>query len=352
MFNQTTMRAIVYSRTGPPEVLHEVRRPIPTVHDGEVRVRIVVSGVNPTDWKVRAGTGSGKELTEEHVPNQDGSGYVDAVGDGVSHVIRGDRVWIWEAAWQRTDGTAQEYVVLPARNVVRLPDNASFDEGASLGIPALTAYRALTSFEHAPEILSPGSLEGKTILVAGGAGAVGHAAIQLAVWAGATVITSVSSPEKYEAAVRAGAHHVVNYRTEDVAAAVANASPAGADIIVEVNPSANLALDIECVATNGTIAVYASNAQSSQEPEEVSVPVRMSMLKNVRFQFILTYGTPMMAKDLAVEGVSRALKAGVLKVGSDHGLPIHRFPLDQTAQAHQLSEHGVFGKVLIDVSTS
>lgn len=169
------MRAVVYDRAGGPEVLRIVEREPKEPGPGEVRVRIRVSGVNPTDWKVRAGT----EPRGEQVPNQDGAGVVDAVGEGTPFAV-GDRVWVWDAAWRRPDGTAQEQAVLPARRVVALPPAASFDLGASLGIPALTAHLALRAGDRVASPLEPGALAGRTVLVAGGAGAVGHAAIELA----------------------------------------------------------------------------------------------------------------------------------------------------------------------------
>ncbi|MCA1656878.1 MAG: alcohol dehydrogenase catalytic domain-containing protein, partial [Actinobacteria bacterium] len=203
------MRAVVYERTGGPEVLRVVDRDEPEPGPGEVLVRMVVSGVNPTDWKSRAGRGPGGKLRfPQVVPNQDGAGTVVAVGEGVDGARLGQRVWLWEAAWRRADGTAQELVAIPAHQAVPLPDGAGFDLGASLGIPALTAHRCLTVGDAMPSRLVPGALEGRRVLVAGGAGAVGHAAIELAAWAGATVVTTVSSPEKASLAGAAGAHHV------------------------------------------------------------------------------------------------------------------------------------------------
>ncbi|WP_433861912.1 alcohol dehydrogenase catalytic domain-containing protein [Streptomyces sp. L7] len=175
------MKAVSYTATGDSDVLVLGERPEPHPGDGEVRVRIHVSGVNPTDWKARQGSGPA-DLPRAQVPNQDGAGVVDEVGAGVTTVRPGDRVWVWDAAYQRPDGTAQELAVLPENLVVPLPEGVSFDVGASLGIPALTAHRALTAHERAAGELSPGSLDGRTVLIAGGAGAVGHAAIQLAVW--------------------------------------------------------------------------------------------------------------------------------------------------------------------------
>ncbi len=191
------MRAIVYAQTGDSSVFELVERDLPEPGPGEVRVKVVVSGVNPTDWKARAGAGPGRPTPfPEVVPDQDGSGVVDAVGPGVTGFAVGDRVWVFLAAHERPTGTAQEFAVLPADRVVQLPDAASFDIGASLGVPAMTAHRALTVADGGPAGLGPGPLDGRTVLVAGGAGAVGHAAIQLARWSGARVVTTVSSPRR------------------------------------------------------------------------------------------------------------------------------------------------------------
>ena len=213
------MKAIAHEVTGGSDVLKLVDRPVPEPGAGEVRVKIAVSGVNPTDWKSRQGREPGQPLPfPEVVPNQDGSGVIDAVGPGVDASRVGERVWLWESAWQRPGGTAQQYVVLPGRQAVPLPGYVSFDVGASLGIPAMTAHRCLTVGEARPDHLGPGALTGRTVLVAGGAGAVGHAAIQLARWSGARVVTTVSGQAKGQLASAAGAHHVVNYRTQDAAA--------------------------------------------------------------------------------------------------------------------------------------
>src|SRR6476660_354001 len=223
------MKAVVYRTTGDPSVLELVDREIRDPGRGEARVRIMVSAVNPTDWKSRRGAKPGEPLPfGEVVPNQDGAGVVDAVGSGVEHLHVGDRVWLALAAYQRADGgTAQEFAVLPAERVFPLPENAGFDLGASLGVPAITAHRALTVAEDGPRRLHPGALAGKVVLVAGGAGAVGHAAIQLAKWAGAVVITTVSSPAKAALATAAGAEHVLHYRDEDVATDIRKLAPDG-----------------------------------------------------------------------------------------------------------------------------
>jgi NADPH2:quinone reductase len=192
-------------------------------------------------------------------PNQDGAGVIDAVGEGVSDLAVGDRVWIYFAGHQRPTGTAQEYTNLPAERVVRLPEGVSFDIGASLGVPAMTAHRALTVAEGGPRRLQPGALEGKVMLVAGGAGAVGHAAIQPARWAGAAVITTVSGPAKAEFASAAGVHHVINHREQDAASVIAEIAPDGVDLIVEVAIAANAALDLQVGKSRTAVAIYAND---------------------------------------------------------------------------------------------
>src|ERR687897_77822 len=186
------MRAIPYTRPGDPSVLELVETPIPEPGAGEVRIRVLVSGVNPTDWKSRSGT-FGDGPTEATVPNHDGAGVVDAVGAGVTGFREGDRVWVTLAGDGRpAGGTAQEFTVAPADRAFALPTGVDFELGASIGIPAVTAHRALTVAEDGPARLGPDALAGRTVLVAGGAGAVGNAAIQLASWAGANVIATVS----------------------------------------------------------------------------------------------------------------------------------------------------------------
>jgi NADPH2:quinone reductase len=340
------VKAITYAQTGDSSVLERHDRELPEPGPGEVRVRIVTSGVNPTDWKARSGApGRSQELEfPEIVPNQDGAGVVDAVGAGVDGLSVGDRVWVFLAQHERPTGTAQEYVALPATRVVPLPDAASFDVGASLGVPAITAYRALTVAEDWPSRLHPGALDGATVLVAGGAGAVGHAAIQLARWAGATVVTTVSGPEKGALATAAGAHHVVNYKVEDAAAAIKAIAPQGVDIVVEVSPAQNAALNAAVISQRAAIAIYANNGGDT-----VALDLLPNMVTNARYQFILLYTVGEEALRNAAEDVTAAAGAGVLAVGEAAGLPLHRFSLADTAAAHDAVESGVTGKVLIDV---
>ncbi|MGN6221435.1 MAG: NADPH:quinone reductase [Microbacterium sp.] len=338
------MRSIVYSRTGSSSVLSLADREPAAPGPGEVRVKVTVSGVNPTDWKARAGSGQ-KTAFDEIVPNQDGAGVIDAVGEGVTQPAVGDRVWLYLAQHQRPTGTAQEYTVVPAERAVTLPDGIGFDAAASLGVPAMTAHRALTVHESGPARLSPGSLEGRIVLVAGGAGAVGHAAIQLAVWAGATVIATISSDEKAALATAAGAHHVVNYRDGAAAAKIAALAPAGVDHIVEVSLTQNAVLDAQVIANHGSIAYYADNGG-----DQATIPVRPTFAKNVRIQGLLLYTVGQAALSAAAEDITAALHDGALPVGEAAGLPLTWFSLEETAAAHDAVEQGAVGKVLIDVT--
>jgi len=337
------MKAIVYSATGSSSVLSPVEREVGTPGPGEVRVRVVASGVNPTDWKARANPAG--IAFPEVVPNQDGAGVVDALGEGVTGLAVGDRVWVYLAAHQRPTGTAQEFTVLPIERVAPLPDGIGFDVAASLGVPAMTAHRALTVHEHGPSRLAPDALSGRVVLVQGGAGAVGHAAIQLAVWAGATVITTVSSDEKETLARAAGAHHVLRYPDDSLADRIREIAPDGVHHVVEVAPGQNAALDVEVAANHASIAYYANN-----NGEEFTVPIVVSFAKNLRWQGLLLYTVGPEALGVAAEDITLALHDGVLPVGEAAGLPLTWFELDETAAAHDAVENGVTGKVLIRVS--
>jgi NADPH2:quinone reductase len=324
------MRAAVYRSTGSAtEVLRVEDIPTPEPGPGQVRVRLAVSGVNPTDWKSRSGATPMASGTDFQVPNQDGAGVIDAVGPDVDPARVGERVWLYLAAFGSPYGTAAEFTVVPQERAVALPDTVSLDLGANLGVPALTAHRCL---------FADGSVEGRTVLVAGGAGAVGHFAIELARAAGATVITTVSSPEKAALATAAGAHHVVNYRAGDPAVAIRAAAPDGVDRIVEVALADNLALDLAVAAPNASIVTYAADAK------QPALPVRDLMVRNLVLRFMLLYTVPADALARAVTDVSAALAAGTLTP-----LPAHRFGLDSVASAHDAVQSGAVGKVLIDI---
>lgn len=336
------MKAVTYARKGNSSVLQLTEREPAAPEAHEVRVRIHVSGVNPTDWKARAA--SAPMPFDEIVPNQDGAGVVDAVGAGVDGLNVGDRVWVLLAAHERPTGTAQEFTVVPASRAVRLPEGVSFEIGASLGVPAVTAHRALTVHQHGPSRLAKGALAGRTVLVQGGAGAVGHAAIQLAVWAGAAVVTTVSSDEKERLARAAGAHHVFRYPDDRLAERILEVAPAGVDHVVEVSPAMNADLDVDVLANHGAIAYYANDKGNS-----FTVPVMQSFAKNAHWQGVLVYTMGEEALASAIEDVTAALSDGALPVGADAGLPLTWYPLDETAAAHDAVENGTIGKVLIRV---
>jgi NADPH:quinone reductase len=341
-----TMKAIVYRDNGGPDVLRLVDRDLPAPGPGEVRVRIAVSGVNPTDWQARSGAGHPKHFPEV-TPHLDGAGTIDAVGEGVDPSRVGRRVWLFMAAAGRPTGTAAEFTVVPAERAVPLPDDVGFDLGAALGVPALTAHRALTVTEDGPRRLRPGALDGRVVLAAGGAGVVGHAVIQLARWAGATVISTVSGPRKARLAAAAGAHHVINYREGDPAAGIREIAPDGVDVVAEVALGANLALDLAVLRPRGTISVYANDGG-----RPVELDVLRNMVLNTRFQFLVLYTAGPQALAAAVEDVTAAVRDGALPVGEEHGLPLLRFPLDRTADAQRAVQNGAVGKVLVDVSTA
>ena len=320
------MRAALYDSYGTAaEVLRvtEVERPEPG--PGEVRVQMALSGVNPTDWKSRSGA-TPRPISGFQIPHHDGTGVIDAVGDGVDPGRIGQRVWIWMAAASSRWGTAAEWSVVPSGQAVALPAAASAELGACLGVPAMTAHRCL---------FADGPVEGKNVLVAGGAGAVGHFAIELAKHFGARVATTVSGQEKAELAARAGADLVVNYRDADAAEQLRSFAPQ-MDRIVEVALGANLELDLAVSGPHTHIVDYAA------EPTDPVLPVRKCMSANVTLRFILLYGVPAPALAQAAADVSGAIDAGALTE-----LPVTRFPLDQIVAAHQAAEAGAVGKVVV-----
>jgi NADPH:quinone reductase len=306
--------------------LSVVEIPKPEPGPDEVLVRLRYSGVNPTDWKSRGGGNAG--VAELIVPNQDGAGEIEAVGPGVDPGRVGERVWVWEGQWQRAQGTAAQWIALPARQAVPLPGDTSLELGAGLGIPAITAHRCL---------FADGPLDGAQILVHGGAGAVGHAAIELARWHGARVATTVSSPAKAELARAAGADLIVNYRTEDVAEKLRAWAPDGVARIVEVNLPANLEADLAVLAGGGAIVNYVT----ADRPVELP---RALMTLNASLDFVLVYTTPLDAKLTAAADITSALRDGALTP-----LPEIRFPLAQIAAAHDAVKDGAVGKVLVEL---
>ena len=335
------MRAVQYSVTGDPDVLTAVDRPMPEPGNGEVRVRIHRSGVNPTDWKSRRGGAPGVGSTRRRSRTRTGQVSSTRSEQDVDASWQDRRVWIWEAAHQRpTGGTAQEYAVLPVSHVVGLPDDRVVrpGRGARRAVPDGPPLPDRQRGRAAAPRAWPAA--GRVVLVAGGAGAVGNAAIQLAHWSGATVVTTVSSDEKAELARRAGADHIVDYKQQDVVEAVKEVAPEGVNTIVEVSPAVNASIDAEVLALHGTVAVYANNGGN-----DVSLPIRPSMVPNVRWQFVLVYNAPDDWRARAIADVTTALKDGAIAVGEDIGLPLHHYPLERAADAHAAVEAGVIGKV-------
>jgi NADPH2:quinone reductase len=321
------MRAALYDRYGPAgEVLRieEIERPEPG--PGEVRIKMGYSGVNPTDWKSRGGS-TPRPIDGFQIPHHDGAGVIDAVGEGVGQGRVGQRVWTWMAAAGRKWGTAAQWCVIPARQAIPLPDGISAELGASLGVPAMTAHRCL---------FADGPVTGKTILVAGGAGAVGHFAIELAKWAGARVVTTVSGPEKAELASKAGADLVVNYREPSASEQISSFGPV--DRVVELAIGANLALDLAVIEPGGEIVTYAAEAA------DPTLPVRACMNANVILRFVLLYGVPLDVMDQATRDITDALTAGALSE-----LPVHRFGLDDIVAAQDAVQGSAIGKVLVEI---
>jgi NADPH2:quinone reductase len=322
------MLAAQYPTTGPDAGKLEVTDiPQPEPGPGEVLVRVRVSGVNPTDWKSRDRL-DGSSPFDVVTPNQDGAGEIEATGDGVDPSRVGERVWTYHSQWQRQRGSAAQYLALPAEQAVKLPDGVSFDLGAGLGIPFITAHRLL---------YADGPVDGLQVLVHGGAGAVGHAAIELARFGGARVAATVSSEEKAELARAAGAELVVDYKTEDVAEAVKAWAPDGVGRVVDVDLAHNLAVDAQVVARGGTIGGYV-------ETGEPVLPTGPLMAKNAIVRLVLVYTTPPEAQRAASDEITRALQAGALT-----SLPVHRFALEDIAAAHDAVREGAVGKVLVDV---
>jgi NADPH2:quinone reductase len=316
------MKAALYRTTGPASAvltLEDIERPEPG--PGEVLVRVHASGVNPTDWKTRAGA-TARPIDGFQIPHQDGAGVIEAVGEGVDPARVGERVWLWLAAFGRQWGTAAEWTVVPAGRA--MPLEGSFELGASLGVPALTARLCL------------GPLTDQTVLIAGGAGAVGHFAINIAKRAGLRVISTVSSPEKAALAEQAGADLVVNYHLAEAAEQIRAFAPDGVDRVVEVALGANLELDLRLTHAGTTIVTYAAEAQNPV------LPVRACMSANVTLQFLLLYGIPAHLLDQTAADVTAALADGALTE-----LPVHRFGLDEIVAAHHAAESGVTGKVLV-----
>jgi NADPH2:quinone reductase len=327
------MRAAYYESVGAAsEVIQIGEKPTPQPAPGEVRIRVHASGVNPSDVKSRAGS-RGALAFPCVIPHSDGAGVIDAVGSGVNPSRVGERVWTWNAAWQRPHGTCAEFVCLPSEQAVTLPPGTGFDAGACLGIPAMTACHAT---------LGDGSVEGRTVLVTGGAGAVGHYAIQFAKWSGATVITTVSGAAKARHAEQAGADHVINYRETDVSKIIMELTGGnGVDRIVEVEFGGNLAVSNRVLKRAGVIAAYGSTADRTP-----ALPFYPLMFKHATLHLLLVYALTGAERRRALGLIGDALGRGALR----HSIGAH-FPLADTAAAHEAVEGGsVIGNVVVSVA--
>ena len=327
------MQAAFYERTGlAHEVLSIGEMPTPVPGSGEVRVKVSWSGVNPSDVKTRAGNRTKALPFPRIIPHSDGSGVVDQVGTGVSSVRIGERVWVWNAAWMRPFGTAAQFVVLPSHQAVQLPKNVDLAAGACLGIPALTAYHAVTM---------NGGVANKNVLVTGGAGAVGHYAIQMAKIKGAKqIIATVSGPEKASLAREAGADIVLNYKTDNLLSVIQGATDGqGVDRIIEVDFAANVDKDFEVLRPGGEVIVYGSSAP------EISVPFSPAIRKGVRMAFFIVYSLDLDVRERAISDLTMMLEGNLLT----HNIAA-RIPLAQIAEAHDLVENGrAIGNVVVEV---
>jgi NADPH2:quinone reductase len=327
------MKAAWYSQPGPAnEVLHvgEMETAEPSL--GEVRVKLHASGVNPSDVKKRSGAQAAAPEPGNVIPHSDGAGVIDAVGPNIPETRVGERVWVYQAQYQRRFGTAAEYVVLPVTRVARLPDNTSFDIGACMGIPAMTAHRS---------VFADGPVEGQTLLVTGGSGRVGHYAIQWAKWAGATVISTAGGDDRIVLAKQAGADYVFNYRSDNVVEAVNDLTGGtGVDRIVDVEFGKNLDTSVNVLKTNGVIATY-----SSTQIPEPSIPFYPMMFKNVTLHMVLVYNMPETAKRRAIDDITIVLHEELFQ---------HRvaqtYPLEKITDAHKAIESGgVPGCVIVEI---
>jgi NADPH2:quinone reductase len=328
------MRAAWYDRQGPAnDVLVCGELPTPEPGNYEVRVKLEAAGVNPSDTYRRRGPTPAMEYPRV-ITCSDGAGVVDRVGPLVPQYWLGKRVWLYNGQRNgRWMGTAAEYIALNVDLVTELPPHVSFAEGATLGIPGMTAHYC---------VFVGGPVQGRTLLVTGAAGAVGHYAVQLAKWAGATVITTVSSEAKAARASAGGADHVINYRSEDVAARVRDITRGdGVDHVVDVDFGGNLAATLRCVRPNGSIAIYASNGDRAPK-----LPVSELMQRNVALYPMSLPGTPHAARKRAQSDIARWSAAPrILSVAA-------RFPLAQAAAAHEAVERGdKVGTVVIECAS-
>ena len=287
------MRAAYYEKNGSArEVLRVGEIESPQTGPGEVRVKLATSGVNPSDVKSRQGTVR-KIAFPQVVPHSDGAGVIDEVGDGVPKSRVGERVWVWNGQWKRPFGTAAESIALPAAQAVKLPDKVSFEAGACLGIPAMTAYHV---------IALAGADKTMTLLISGGAGAVSQYVIQFAKMQGASVIATVSSPEKAAIAKEAGADHTIDYKQENVGERVMGITgKRGVDAVIEMDLSANAKLIPAVLRAKGSVIVYGTGP-------EATIPAAFCLVNAIRLQFTLVYELDKHERERAIGAISSAFE--------------------------------------------
>jgi NADPH:quinone reductase len=322
------MRAAYYEANGSAyDVLRVGDVPTPEAGPGEVRVKLATSGINPSDVKARQG--SRKIAWPRVIPQSDGAGVIDQVGDNVTKARIGERVWVWNGQWKRPFGTAAEYIVLPAIQAVNLPDGVGFDVGACLGIPAMTGYQAVVLAEIGKD---------STVLVTGGAGAVARYVIQFAKAIGAIVIATVSSPEKAAIAREVGADHTIDYKSEDVSARVmAITSNKAIDAIIDMDIASNAKYIATLLKMKGNVIIYGTSNPQATIPAGYSIP------NGTRYQFFIVYELEKKERQRAVSEITGALERGALK----HRIAKHTFALHDIAAAHEAVEKGSIGNVII-----
>jgi NADPH2:quinone reductase len=324
------MRAAYYEKNGSArEVLQLCEVETPHAAAGEVRIKLATSGVNPSDVKSRQGA-TRKIAYPRVIPQSDGAGTIDEVGPGVRTSRIGERVWIWNGQWKRAFGTAAEYIVVPAAQAVKLPDNVSFEAGACLGIPAMTGHHA---------VALAGTEKTTTLLVSGGAGSVSQYVIQFAKMRGATVITTVSSAEKAAVAEEAGADHAIDYKRDDVGEKVMQITgKRGVDAVIELDLAANAKLIPAVLRPRGSVIIYGT-------APEATIPAAFCLVNTIRLQFFLVYELDAAERERTVSTITSALEQGKLT----NRVVEPAYKLDDMAAAHEAVERGTIGNVIVTI---
>lgn len=324
------MKAAWFEKFGSPAdtiVLGELETPTPQA--GEVLVKVMTTGINPSDTKKRAGAFPNLLDDGLVIPHSDGAGVIEAVGEGVDPSRIGERVWLYQAQFGRRFGTAADYLAIDENRAPKLADQASYEVGAILGIPVMTAHRC---------VFADGSVEGQTVLVTGGAGRVGYYAIQWAKYGGATVIATASNESDKVLCLELGADHVVNHRDENWAQQVLAATNSEkVDRVVEVEFGQNLPQVLDCIRVGGTIATY-----SSMVVPEPKLPFKQMMFMDLTIRMVIVYAMPEAAKQQAISDIEDVLS----KETFAHRIA-HSLPFEEMAKSHELIEQGGFGGCVV-----